>query len=504
MSIRQKILLTIFLTGLLATVFLMLAIYFLNSRHKSNLEMVFADQTESIYFDHVELKANFLMNQEDMLASSKFRFNEEEIVIIFEQEREPQVIHLASKELLPQILQKANVALHNIVTNNQFDNYIIIQKDKETGGRIQYYCYLKRSPISNNFLLYGNSHYFNEVRKSFISKYLSSSYNQTFVMMILFCMAAFFCMTIIISFQMDKLIVKPLEEVVESCQSFVSTKKMGLLKEPSQSELKAVTHTLNQLFLQRTKIDYDLRQTLNLLATSQRARNMFLSQMSHHLLNPLNSIIGLSEICRMEEDVTPAQKEYLSLIGEHALEMNRMITSLIDLSQAESAGLDQGIDHFDLRNFFHQLTMDFDLQNNSRVEFEGDTDQLDEAVYFPQDTVKAIVNSLVRSIRLYFAKEYLVVRVEVSSDENIMRLSFLDIEAKESVEELCLSDHNWNEADYFSKVILKLGFYVAKIYCTQAGGTLDISEEERTGRKEIVVEIPFASKFAGFPSAPNS
>ncbi len=123
----------------------------------------------------------------------------------------------------------------------------------------------------------------------------------------------------------------------------------------SQSELE-------QEVLRHLSTENMLREATGQAQRALKARSDFLAKMSHELKNPLNAIIGYSEILIEDLGESPAQRESqkakdLSSIKVAGYRLLSLIDSLLELSRLEAGRVELRVESIELAEFFDALVM---------------------------------------------------------------------------------------------------------------------------------------------------
>lgn len=88
----------------------------------------------------------------------------------------------------------------------------------------------------------------------------------------------------------------------------------------------------------RVKVEQELVRARDRARTANKAKNEFLANISHEIRTPINGVIGMLQLLE-EMDMTPQQKEYLSMALESGQSLMTILNDLLQLATADTAGV---------------------------------------------------------------------------------------------------------------------------------------------------------------------
>jgi predicted ATPase/signal transduction histidine kinase/CheY-like chemotaxis protein/tRNA A-37 threonylcarbamoyl transferase component Bud32 len=127
----------------------------------------------------------------------------------------------------------------------------------------------------------------------------------------------------------------------------------------SHEQLEDYSKTLEAKVKERTvQLQQEVRdrqRAEEIAQSANRAKSEFLANMSHELRTPLNGILGYTQICQKDRNLSEQQKNRISIIhqcGEHLL---TLINDVLDLSKIEARKMELYPRDFHLTDFLQSI-----------------------------------------------------------------------------------------------------------------------------------------------------
>ncbi len=124
----------------------------------------------------------------------------------------------------------------------------------------------------------------------------------------------------------------------------------------------------------RKKMEQELvRAKLN-AEENDKLKSAFLANMSHEIRNPMNAIIGFSDLLKDEGLTQEEQNDYINIIQSKGDELMLIINDIIDISKIESGLLEIECNDVNVQKFLYNLEKQFSTlvqsKSNGNVKFE--------------------------------------------------------------------------------------------------------------------------------------
>ncbi len=162
----------------------------------------------------------------------------------------------------------------------------------------------------------------------------------------------------IVSLLFSRLLVKELRKVTKAIEDIEVSGPGLTLSYEKNDEIGHVISAFNRMSVEMRKQYVQLSLAKESAQSANRAKDDFLSMVSHEMRTPLNGILGMAQI--LGEGVDEAKKEQISIIvssGEHLL---LIINDILDMAKMEQGKLELRIEPFSLEALVQEVKNAFD------------------------------------------------------------------------------------------------------------------------------------------------
>ncbi len=238
-----------------------------------------------------------------------------------------------------------------------------------------------------------------------------------------------------------------------------------------QQETDQITLQETQAALEQTQLD------------ASQAKDVFLANISHETLTPMNAIIGLSHVL-LQSSLNETQKRDIEKINHSAEKLLAVTNDMLDISQLKADKLTIETDIVDMATFIAGIKQQLDAQAIQKgLDLIFDT-AIDLPFSFRADALhlsQVMVNLLNNAIK--FTKEGYVA-LEITSDETHLHFKVSDSGIGLKKEQLSTLFTDFNQADNKANRAYEgsgLGLIISKELVSRMGGDLTIESVYRQG-----------------------
>ncbi|MHC4852220.1 MAG: sensor histidine kinase [Planctomycetota bacterium] len=211
--------------------------------------------------------------------------------------------------------------------------------------------------------------------------------------------------------------------------------RMAERVQETQEEIRRHAGLLEQRVQERTQ---ELQAAYEDLRSLERAKDGFLSSLSHEMRTPLTSIIAAEEILSdYADDNQEAREEFLAIVHQESQNLLAMINQLLDVAKLEAQALRLDLAHVDMRALLREVCSEASKRAKDQgVKLRTFLPKTDVVCVCDRDRIKRVVQTLVHNA-LRFSTASQVIRVMLKTDETAMVVQVID-EAPPSDEDVRL------------------------------------------------------------------
>ncbi len=229
---------------------------------------------------------------------------------------------------------------------------------------------------------------------------------------------------------------------------------------------------------------FAIQEETKLLKKVESLKQNFISLMSHDLKTPVAKIAGLADLmvvqdmCKNDEG-----KKIVSSIVDSTKELNKFITSILDLAKVESSNIGLNLISKDVNTVVEEIVGGLRYEmNDKNVQVETDLSPL-YPIHFDLNLMKRVISNLIENA-IKYSGENSIVNVKTWDDEKWVYIEIKDNGVgipPEDIEHIFDKFYRVkNDASHSIKGT-GLGLYLVKYFVELHGGTIGVSSEMGQG-----------------------
>lgn len=137
-------------------------------------------------------------------------------------------------------------------------------------------------------------------------------------------------------------------------------------RQVAQEESTRQTQLLLKEIDEHKKTDAKLQQAWQSADRANRAKSRFLSDMSHEIRSPLNSILGYAQLLKKDESIPPHRRDAIEIIERGGEHLARLIEDILDIARIEARKFDLKREPIDFPGFVDQMARMFKPQAEAK------------------------------------------------------------------------------------------------------------------------------------------
>ena len=154
----------------------------------------------------------------------------------------------------------------------------------------------------------------------------------------------------------------------------------------------------------------------------ERIKDDLISTVSHELRTPLTSLRGYSELLLDREMSSQQVKEYVQIIHQETLRLNRLINDLLDIQKLETEGHDYHFESMDLFSVLNEVVHLFsDAESTARIKLKGD--QSLKTIGDSDRLRQVFANLLSNAVKVSESESPIIVNAEVTGSRVVISVT---------------------------------------------------------------------------------
>lgn len=231
-------------------------------------------------------------------------------------------------------------------------------------------------------------------------------------------------------------------------------------------------------------------KSLEKLEKSDKYKTEFLSNMSHEIRSPINSIVGFSELLKEANGDKEKIEQYINIIQKSSESLTKIINDVLDISRIEEGKLEINKSNFNLNTFLEEVYMINKTKiKNEKVEFKLNIPKNDTIITCDSFRLRQIINNLINNANKFTESGF--IELGYTKKPNFIEFYVKDTGIGIRIEEQKKIFERYSQATYNSKKTLGhgLGLSISKELISLMGGTIRLESEYGKG-STFIFNIP--------------
>ena len=261
-------------------------------------------------------------------------------------------------------------------------------------------------------------------------------------------------------------VMKPLRDISDAAKAFSHGKYDARVKVKGDDEIAELATSFNNL--------------VTVVQAREEMQNIFLSNASHDLRTPMTTIAGFIDGI-LDGAIPPEKQEYyLNIIKGEIKRLNRLVSSLLDISRLQSGERKFDMKTFNICELARQTVISFENQlEEKNLDVEFDLDDFDIDVIGDKDAINQVVYNLCHNA-IKFSYQNGKYKVTIKDEDEKIRFIMYNEGIGITQEEIPFVFDRFFKSDKsrgLDKTGAGLGLFISKTIIESHGEEIKVSSE---------------------------
>ena len=280
------------------------------------------------------------------------------------------------------------------------------------------------------------------------------------------------------SIQLINNLLYTLSARIEGVLSFQKIQLFAIKLETQNTELEAQKNELEAQSAELNEQNRELEMQKIQLSEASRLKTNFLSNMSHELRSPLNSVIALSGVLnrRLVNKIPEDEYSYLEVIERNGKHLLELINDILDISRIEAGKEEVEVTKFSSNNLISEVIgMILPQANQKKIELKQLANDTDIIIRGDSHKCRHILQNLIGNAVKFTEKGAVEISTDVKGDQVIIKVKDSGIGISEEHISYIFDEFRQADAGTSRKYGgTGLGLAIAKKYANLLGGTIEV------------------------------